>query len=367
MDISRVQKALIIGSIFITSGCGYVMPAIDLTHGVLVRYAEKQQLNAPPPYTFDRVTWYALRNDLVHDCDRASIGEGSYFSWSGAPPCKDMTILDSMNQDPQKVMTVYFFYKGYRRPDNEVKAPRGQSELFLTELAASTAARNLGANPDIYSEYEQDRDTMGLANVDKATFDRGLAAFTAKQFEFRRRYQQLEAIVAEENKKLLQETKQAFAKSSPEGRINYEIVDLTGSAVNQVNAELRRLNFVRRNVNYSHSVDINNGKKTVTMGVDYIYTVNGRVLPDYFNPQTLVNSLEVEADKCQKYGTYASSAAAVADCIRPVTTAIRIWGAMARDKNISDQEWLSGSNGEIDGKINIRKWVRETGHNSGAF
>lgn len=367
MNFSHSQKALIMGSVFMTSGCGYVMPAIDITHGLLVKYSTEQQRNAPAPYQFDRQTWYALRDVLVHDCDRASIGEGSYFSWSGAPPCKDMTILDSMNQDPQKVMTVYFFYKGYRRPDSEVKASRGQSELFLTELAASTAARNLGANPDIYSQYEQDRDTMGLADVDKATFDSGLAAFTAKQFEFRRRFQQLEAVVAEENKKLLQETKQAFAKSSPEGRINYQIVDLTGSAVNQVNAELRRLNFVRRNVNYSHSVGIDNGKKTVTMGVDYIFTVNGRVLPDYFNPQTLVNSLEVEADKCQNYGAYAASAGAVADCIRPVTTAIRIWGAMARDKKISDQEWLSGSNGEIDGKINIRKWVRETGQNSGAF
>ncbi len=276
-----------------------------------------------------RPGWDALMRIAIDDCDVHKNGGKSTFSWEGFT-CDDRGIIRAVNSNSQAIPLFYAAYHEYgsRRVGTlsgfENNSKNGQ-EIYKLLANLADALKEPSKVNAIYADFKNDRQSMDLNEVSESTFKGTLASLSKDSDKFAAEYQNIH-----DGKKFNNSEKDnELTKHKPENYLNSEKeIDLV----------------LWRNPTPSQQLVID-ALQTVrfTIRNDGIAYANGRRFMPVSGLSSLQNSLDMSMESCSEVGAYVGEKKVSTSCIQGFANSIKEWGAVAKDRSISERAWNSAA------------------------
>ncbi len=282
-----------------------------------------------------RPGWAAIENISQNDCKTYKSGGKSLLQWKNKP-CNAKGLIEAVNDKSEAIPVFYAAYHEYGSYEvgtlSSFEAGYQSSEDIIMISANLAKVLSSSSNVDaIYKDYQQDRWSMGLNEVDKDSFYKSISSFTTKKDAMLTAYQKTHA-----------ENQQRY-KAESEDRKKREQEDLFASdrAINLVlwpnpSPEQQMI------VDALHTIKF-------TIRNDGVVYANGRRFMSSAGMESLKNSLNISLESCSDVGAYVGEKILSRACVQGFARDIVEWGETAKDHSISDRAWNAAA---MDGSIN---------------
>ncbi|EMV5331351.1 hypothetical protein AACL97_000747 [Escherichia coli] len=282
-----------------------------------------------------RPGWTALVRLGIDDCEAYKSGGGSLFKWDGLT-CDDKSIIQAVNSKPQTIPVFYAAYHEYggngvgelSRFDNSSKTGEEASKILVNLAIALSNPAKVDA---IYTDYGNDRWSMGLVTVNESDFKTSLATFAQERDKLASEYQKLRN---ENQKRYRAERDERIKREKEESKASEKTIDLV--LWQNPTAEQQMI------VDALHTIKF-------TIRNDGVAYANGRWFMSIAGLEFFRNSQDLSMKSCSDAGAYVGETALNRACVQGIARSIVEWGKTASDRTISDGAWNAAA---LDGSIN---------------